>query len=446
MIELKSPEGMPGNIGLSSFSDSFEFFTTQGWGLTRNYQRYGCIFKTNIFGKKYIVLVGPDANKLILQEKVDHLSSYLGWKPILGHLFGKPLLLQDGEEHKRTRRLMAPGFHGKALSTFFDTMQTTINEYFKTWAERSTVLLKNELNKMALKVAIRLILGVQLQHEIERIENLYNTLVSGAFTILRVDIPLTKYGRSQAARRQLKVFLQNIIIERKLQSNLQESRDVLGLLLASTDEQGNALSESQIIDELIPLVNAGHFTTGTSLTWAMVELATHPEWKKRLCEELVQVTQNEPLKVEHLRKLKQMSYFLKEIERLYNPAGAVIFRGVVKEIEYAGYRIPPGWTIVLAQALSHRLPEIYTNPEQFNPERFAPPYEEDKKHPFALIGFGGGEHSCIGIEFAKMEMSIFLATLLRQYDFSVTPSYKTTANIKVPFKVEGKLQLSLSVK
>lgn len=90
----------------------------------------------------------------------------------------------------------------------------------------------------------------------------------------------------------------------------------------------------------------------------------------------------EPLNLGHLKQLNQMTYFLKEIERLYNPAGIVLFRGVVKEIEYAGYCIPPGWVVIVAQGLTHRMSEIYTNPESFYPERFAPPREEDKKDSF----------------------------------------------------------------
>ncbi|HYX18590.1 MAG TPA: cytochrome P450, partial [Nostoc sp.] len=163
-----------------------------------------------------------------------------------------------------------------------------------------------------------------------------------------------------------------------------------------------------------------------------------------LRQELTEVVEDEPLNLGHLKQLNQMTYFLKEIERLYNPAGVVLFRGVIKEIEYAGYRIPPGWVVIVAQGLTHRMSEIYTNPESFEPERFAPPREEDKKDSFALIGFGGGEHICIGMEFAKMEIKIFLATLLQRYDWKVTPEYQFNNYHQLPFKVEGKLQAQIS--
>jgi retinoid hydroxylase len=443
MSQLKPAEEMPGSFGLPILGETLRLFATQGWGLAKNYERYGPVFKTSILGTKHAVLVGTEANKLILQEKADHVSSYLGWKPAMEHIFGRPMMLQDEEEHRRTRRLMAPAFHGKAIDNYFDIMQTEVNNCLENWAEHSTITIKNELNQLALRIGIRLLLGVQLQSEVEQVEQLYNNLMQGALTLLRLDLPFTKYNRSQKARRQLKGLLQNIISDRQIKGNLKESCDVLGLFIAAVDEEGNALAQSQIIDELIHLLNAAHFTTATSLTWAMVELARCSQWRNKLRQELTQVVGDEPLNLGHLKQLNQMTYFLKEIERLYNPAGVILLRGVVKEIEYAGYCIPPGWVIIIAQGLTHRLSEIYTNPESFDPERFAPPREEDKKYPFALIGFGGGEHICIGMEFAKMEMKIFLATLLQRYDWNVTPEYKTINYQQPPFQVEKKLQAQL---
>jgi len=102
-------------------------------------------------------------------------------------------------------------------------------------------------------------------------------------------------------------------------------------------------------------------------------------------------------------------------------------RGVLKDIEYAGYRIPAGWLVTISPMLTHRLPELYTDPDRFDPDRFAPPREEDKKHPLALMGFGHGSHRCLGMEFAQMEMKIVLSTLLRHCDWTVKPDYSAIA-------------------
>lgn len=176
-----------------------------------------------------------------------------------------------------------------------------------------------------------------------------------------------------------------------------------------------------------------------------MELAAKPELRATLQSELQQVTKNTPLALEHLPKLNQMTYFLKEIERVYNPVGVILFRGVVKEIQYAGYSIPAGWGVILAQALTHKLPALYTNPLDFDPSRFAPPREEDKKDPYGLIGFGGGAHICIGMEFGKMEMKIFLSKLLQEYDWSVSPSYAQISPISFPPRFENKFRAVFKV-
>ncbi|OKH53518.1 cytochrome P450 [Calothrix sp. HK-06] len=440
MTQLKSADQMPGNFGLPFFGEAIEIVTTQGWGLAKNYQRYGAIFKTSLLGRKYAVLVGAEANKVILHLQADRVSSYMGWQPFMEQVFGRPMMLQDGDTHRFTRRLMAPAFHSQAIASYFETMQQVINECLDNWKIHKTVPLKSEFNQLALRVGIRLLLGIELVSDIEQIEKWYKTLIKGASAILRIDLPFMTYGRSKIARRQLKAFFGNIISERKQQGNLQESKDVLGLFLASVDGTSSTLSDNQIIDELIHLINGAHFTTSTSLTWSLVELAAHPELQAKLRQELQQVTGGSPLCLEHLKKLNQMNYFLKEIERVYNPAGVFLFRGVVKEIEYAGYSIPPGWNIILAQGLTHQLPSLYTNPENFDPQRFAPPREEDKKEPFGLIGFGGGEHTCIGMEFAKMEIKIVLTKLLSQYKWTIEPKYTKISPISTPPKVENKLR------
>jgi retinoid hydroxylase len=438
MIQLKPAEEMPGSFGLPIVGEALQIASSQGRGFVENYQRYGSIFKTALLGKKYAVLVGAEANKLILQEQADRVSSYLGWQPFMEHIFGRPMMLQDGETHRFTRRLMAPAFHGKAIASYFEIMQQVVDKRLDSWEQ--SLFLKSEFNQLALQVGIRLLLGIELDSEIKQVERWYNTLVKGATTLLRINLPFTAYGQSQNARRQLKAFLQDIIYQRKQQGSLQESRDVLGLFLTSVDEAGNGLSIEQIVDELIHLVNGAHFTTATSLTWSVVELATHPELRAKLQEELQQVTGGKTLELGHLKELSQMSHFLKEIERVYNPSGVILFRGVVKEVEYAGYCIPPGWGILLAQGLTHQLPTLYANPEKFDPARFAPPREEDKKEPYGLIGFGGGEHICIGMEFAKMEIKIVLAKLLKEYDWIIKPEHSEISPILVPPQIENKLK------
>jgi len=440
--QLKSAEEMPGRYGLPFIGETLELFGTEELYYWRHFQRYGSVFKTRILGQKVAFLIGPDANRLLLLEQADHFSSRLGWE-FLEPLFGNGILLQDGQEHARTRRLMYPAFHGKAIASYFDTIQTIVQNFLKDWGERGTIPLTSDFRKLTLIVASRLFLGTQTDSEVEQTSQWFTQLIAGRLALLRLDTPFTLYGRSQAARRKLQAFLRTTIAERQRQGNLHQSRDILGLLLAAEDEEGNHLSETEVINQALLLLFAGHETTATLLSWLLFELGSHPEWRDRLRLEQAEVVGNEPLSLSHLKQFPQLTYALKEAERLYPPVYSIP-RGVVKDIEYAGYHIPAGWYVDVSPMLTHHLPELYPNPELFDPDRFAPPREEDKKHPFALIGFGSGPHSCLGFEFAQMEMKIILSTLLRHYDWTVTPEREAIAPVRQPSKIQDSLRAHIT--
>jgi cytochrome P450 len=440
--QLKSAEEMPGRYGLPFLGETLELFGTEELYYWKHFQRYGPVFKTRILGIKVAFLIGPDANRLLLLEQAEHFSSRLGWE-FLEPLFGNGILLQDGQEHSRTRRLMYPAFHGKAIASYFDTIQTIVQNFLKDWGERGTIPLTSDFRKLTLIVASHLFLGTQTDSEVEQTSQWFTQLIAGRLALLRLDTPFTLYGRSQAARRKLQAFLRTTIAERQRQGNLQESRDILGLLLATEDEEGNRLSEVEVINQALLLLFAGHETTATLLSWLLFELGSHPEWRDRLRLEQAEVVGNEPLSLSHLKQFPQLTCALKEAERLYPPVYSIP-RGVVKDIEYAGYHIPAGWYVDVSPMLTHRLPELYPNPELFDPDRFAPPREEDKKHPFALIGFGSGPHSCLGFEFAQMEMKIILSTLLRHYDWTVTPEREAIAPVRQPSKIQDSLRAHIT--
>lgn len=436
--KLKSVEEMPGSYGFPYFGDVLRLFRDQELYYWQQYWRYGSIFKTQILGNKLAYLIGPDANKLVLVDQAANMSSRQGWF-FLEPLFGNNILLQDGEEHRVTRRLMYPAFHGKAIATYFDTIKNIVQDFLFDWGDRGTIELTSDFHKLTLIVATRLFMGSQTDTQVEQTSQWFTQLFESRLALLKWDVPFMLHGRGQNARRKLVAFLRKIIAERLSQGNLHQSKDVLGLLLAAQDEDGNKLSETQVINEALLLLFAGHETTASLLSWVMFELGNHPEWRVRLREEQALVVGDGELTLSHLKQFIQLTNVLKEAERLY-PSVPAFSRGIVKDIEYAGYHIPAGWFVTISPMLTHRLSELYTDPDRFDPDRFAPPREEDKKHPLALVGFGNGSHSCLGFEFAQMEMKVILSTLLRHYDWTVTPDRATIAPVRQPSKVQNMLR------
>lgn len=281
-----------------------------------------------------------------------------------------------------------------------------------------------------------MLLSNQNEQETEELHWLFSKYVKGTAslsTLLGLNIPQTTYGRARIAHRQLQGILQAKIAHRRAEGDTS-SQDMLGLLLNATDEQGQALSDSEIITNMLQLLFAARDTTARQLCWLILELALHSKWAEKLRSECSEVTGNAPLQMSHLKHFTCMGWVLKEVERLYPPV-YIIPRGVVNDVEFAGYHIPAGWHVNISPLLTHRLEEIYIRPESFEPERFAPPREEHKRHSFALIGFGGGAHKCLGYELAQMEMKIILSTILRRFRWNVTPVEFDISPSFQPFEV-----------
>jgi retinoid hydroxylase len=443
MTELKSADQMPSSFSLPLIGNMIDAILKQELFYLEQYQKHGHVFQVSFpsalgYGK-VACLVGPAANRLVLKDQADKLSSKIGNRALEPIVSNDLVLLKDGEEHRVSRKLILPVFHHQAIASYFDTIQAVVTETITNWETQGTINLNEEMRKLTLAIAVRTFLGSNKTEEIDRISKHYTTLMASLNGLVKWDIPLTFYGRGQAARRKIVNYISQIIQERVALDNIDQSKDVIGLLMSIVDEDGQKFTETQIINQAIGFLFAAHETTSSLMNWLIFELGNRPEWRQKLRDEQQQVLGSEPLKLQHLRQLPQMSNVLKEGERLYPPAHA-LSRAVVEDIEYAGYNIPAGWYVVVFPGLTHRLPEIYREPDLFDPDRFSPPREEDKKQPFSLIGFGGGVHGCLGIEFANMEMKIILSTLLQKYDWTVTPTTAEISPVRRPFTMQNKLK------
>ncbi len=438
---LKSADEMPGSFGRPFGGESKELFADDELFYWRRFERYGPIFKSSIAGRKFAYLMGPEANRMVMSDQADHFSTRLGWR-FLEPLIGRGILLQDGQEHRATKRLMFPALHGRAIAHYFDTIQYVTDDLLNDWKQQSTIPLIDEFGKFATIVASRLFLGTETDAEIQQTSQWFREMMRGLRGKVKLDIPQTLHGKSQQARRKLLAFVSSKIAARRQQGDLQTCQDVLGMLLVATDEDGNHLNDTEVTNQSLMLLLAGQDNPAMLMSWVLFELSAHPEWRDRLRDELATVVGDAPLSLSHLNKLTQMTNVLKEAERLYPPVFGMA-RGVIKDVEYAGYRIPAGWMVDISPMITHRMPEIYPDPNRFDPDRFAPPREEDKRYPFSLVGFGGGSHTCIGLELAKLEMKVFLATLLRQYDWTVTPDRSAIAPVLQPSRVQESLQAEL---
>ncbi|MBD2516575.1 cytochrome P450 [Nostoc sp. FACHB-973] len=413
---MKSNQIPPGSFGLPVLGETLSFVLDPDFGKKR-YRQYGSIFKTHILGRPTVVMVGPEALEFVLSSHMENFSWREGWPANFKILLGESLFLQDGEEHRRNRRLMMPALHGPALANYIATMEDITRSYLQKWEKQQEFTWFQEFKQLTFDIASQLLLGTPPGAEGVRLSKLFASLTNGLFAINTLPLPFTTFGKALAARNQVLEQITQIVRER--QQN--PTKDALSLLIQARDEDGNSLSEKELVAQALLLLFAGHETTTSMLTWLCVELARHPEVLEKAREEQLQLANKGDLDLEQLGKMPYLEQVLWEVERLYQSVGGG-FRGVIKDFEFKGFHVPAGWQLYYSIRTTHQIEEIYSQPERFDPERFSPQRQEHKKYPFSLVGFGGGPRVCIGIAFAKMEMKIVASHLLRNYHWEILPN------------------------
>lgn len=408
---MKNNNLPPGTMGLPIIGETLQLIFEKNF-LERRYKQHGSIFKTHIFGKPYVFMIGSEAAEFVLASHADCFTWQGGWNQPFEFLFDKSLLVQDGKEHNRNRKLMMPALHGTALISYFKTIENLTKTYIKTWEKEGKVFLHKEFKKLTFNIGSQVFLGVDTKEDTENYSNLFTTLAKGWSWF--------KFPNALVARKQILNFINQVTQQRQL----NPTTDVLSLLLQSTDENGDHLSTEEICVQAMTVLFAGHETTTIMLCWVCLELFWRQDILARAREEQYKLAEQGELSMAQLNQMPYLDQILQEVERLRPPV-PLGFRRVNKSFEFNGYYVPAGWKLQYSIFLTHQSEQIYTEPERFDPDRFSMERQESKKKPYSLIGFGGGSRICIGIAFAKLEMKIIMSYLLRNYTWEISPVKRT---------------------
>lgn len=420
MCPIPSQSLPPGSFGLPLLGETLSFLFDPDFALKRQAE-YGDIFRSHIAGRRTVVMTGPEANRFILSSHIDHFSWKEGWPITFKTLLGESLFLQEGEQHRRNRKLLRPAFHGKALAGYLDTMVEISKRYFKQWEQLGTLAWFPEMKKLTFEIASILLIGSQPGELTERLSLWMTDLTNGLFTV-PVDWNWTPYGKAIRARDRLLQHIEQVVLERMD----NPTNDALGLLVQSVDEEGDRLSLEELKVQALLMLFAGHETTTSMLTSIMMSLGQHPDiLEKALAEQDAFGTDS--ITLEQLKEMPYLDQILKEVERLYPPVGGG-FRGVVKPFEYKGYHVPVGWMALYQINAAHRNTDCFTDVERFDPDRFSPERAEHKRTEYSLVGFGGGPRICLGLAFAQMELKVITSLLLRRYQWTLRSGQDLSMN------------------
>ncbi|MFN8481861.1 MAG: cytochrome P450 [Anaerolineae bacterium] len=360
----------------------------------------------------FVFMVGPEANQMILHTHRDYFSHDLGWTPIVGPLIGKGLLNLDGAVHDLHRKMMNPAFTVSYMKHYLPLMQRVVRERTRDWPARGEVELYEEMRKITFDVAAEALVGFRTGAEVDRLRDLFFALFHGWDS--EVETREQFMYRMMMTQRDLNM----IILEKIRERRGAPTDDILGMMVQAKDENGAPLSDEQILAHVNILLVAGHETTTSLSAWLFWEVAQRPAWVGRVRAELDEVMDEHTfLTTEATRQMKLLGYVIDEVGRLHAPVRNAP-RGVVKEFEFGGYTVPVGTQVRYSIAATHMLPTLWDHPEVFDPERFAPGREEQKRHPFAFLPFGAGPRICIGMHLATAEVKAMTEHILRSFDLT----------------------------
>jgi cytochrome P450 family 110 len=378
-------------------------------------QRFGPIVFFSHPEALQVILTNDDAK---LFEAPGGLNAIL--EPVTGtqSVFGL-----SGERHRRARQLLMPSFHGERMRSYAELIRNIADQVMSECELGQPFSARKPMQTISVRVILRAIFGLNDGTRYHQIEKVLGTMLDGLsnplsasvlfFPALRQDFgPLSPWGDFVRNRRQIDQLIYDEIADRRNRPDPSRN-DILTLLLSARDEAGQALTDIELRDELMTLLIAGHETTATALAWALYWIHKLPLVRKRLLQELQSLDSD--LDPNVLFRLPYLNAVCSETLRIY-PVALLTFPRVTKSrVELMGAVLEPGSTVAGCIYLAHRRKAVYSDPEQFRPDRFL----ERHYSPFEFLPFGGGIRRCLGMAFAQFEMKLVLSSILVRVELAL---------------------------
>lgn len=387
-------------------------------------QRYGDIFTMQLGGLgSYVLISNPQAIQEIFTQDAKQFDVGCGNTLAIPLLGKNSLLLMDGDRHRRERKLLMPPFHGERLQTYAQQICAITKQVVNQWQVGQTFVARTVMQTISLEVILQIVFG--LSHG-ERYDQLKPLLTAWAnmtdspsrssmlfFQFLQQDWgPWTPWGQMKQRQRQIHQLLQAEIEERRTQAEAGRT-DVLSLMMAARDENGQAMSDEELRDELLTILFAGHETTATTLAWALYQIHQQPTVREKLLHEVDGLGENpSPLEI---AQLPYLTAVCQETLRMYPVLPAIFARITKSPVAIAGHQFDAGTTLLPSIYLVHYRQDLYPEPEQFKPQRFF----ERQYAPSEYLPFGGGSRRCLGYALAQLEIKLVLATILSRYQLTL---------------------------
>jgi cytochrome P450 len=383
--------------------------------LEERYARHGPLFRSR-WVVPLVFAIGPEANKTVQVTQRASFSYEQGYRDTaIKRIFAGSLLMEDGPPHQHDRDILQPAMGRLALQDTFAAVAQIWARTAESLSDGATFDAYELVRRATFEVSANALVHLGLD-DVTAFQPLFERLIDGAMGSVDWRIPFGRVDRGLRARDELIQRLIPLVD----QARSREPRGMLGLLAHHREPDGAPLSNHRIAEHLLLLFWAGYDTTASTGSWMLYELSGALEWQERLAAEQRSHLDGDAPSLDALEKLPEHGWTLKETERL-RPAVLFFPRRTVATLELLGHALPVDTLIFYSGYLTHRMPELFAEPERFEPQRWDPARGKAAAPATALVGFGGGPRICLGKAFALMQLRVMLAALLRRFRIERDP-------------------------
>lgn len=417
---------IPGPKSHSFGLDFLDRFKSDPLGtMTHLKGEFGDIVNVKFGPVNWVLCNHPDHIKEIYVTNWRNYGKTDRFKQVLSSVDGQGLVLTEGDFWLRQRRIIQPSFnHERLIKDYSLAMEQETNKHIANWRDGMEINLHDEMTALTLKVTAKVFFDVDASSDAQQLAESVSVVSKIMYQEFNDIIPLPDWLPipSKAEKRKavdtIDRFIYKVIEKHK---NDPGGNTVVAMLLNAKDVEGDGkgMSDQQVRDEAITMFNAGHDSTAAALTWTWYELLRHGEIYKQLLEQVDNATGSKIPDLSSLSAIPLAGQSVKEALRLYPPAW-VIPRQCNQDVDLAGYQLKKGSLINTSPFVIQRDERFFEKPNEFNPTRFAPE-KEKAMYPFSFFPFGAGPRSCIGREFALMEMQLLIAIISQRFEFILHP-------------------------
>lgn len=388
--------------------------------LKRGWREQGDLMQFRLGPKKFVLFTGPEAHDFYFRRSEEELNAKVVYQFTVP-IFGRGVAYDVSPEiFSEQLRFLFPALRDASMRRYARLMYKEASQFADELGDSGEIDLLHQLNELTVRIASRCLIGEDVRKRVDTgFAEAYHELQSGINTLgfFMPRLPIKPHRRRDKARKQLVEIFSSAMAERR-RSGIQYD-DFMQSLMNAHYKNGRALNDDEIIGILLTVLFAGQHTSSVLATWTCLELVNSQPYLARVREEMQEVYREcREMDLDTLKKQVALEHAIRENERMHPPL-IILFRKVLRTLHYRGYTIPAGTLAMVSPAVAHRVPHLFAAPDEFSPERFAPPASEDKQHHYSLIGFGGGKHMCMGKSFAYMQLKAIWTVLLDRFEFQL---------------------------